>query len=191
MWPWGHLAVGYLLYSPLRRLTTPGVPTGREVLVLAIATQIPDLVDKPLAWGLGVFPSGYAVAHSIFVAGPLGLVALVVAARVDRPTYGLAYLVGHWSHLAGDVVVALALDNPYSISRVLWPLIVLPGSHTSLGTIEQIQYYFGAFLSVLASPEGPTVFVLFFGPLATALALWLVDGAPVARELFQWVSDPR
>lgn len=189
MWPWGHLAFGYVIYSLVRRALVGGRVTGREVAVLAIATQLPDLVDKPLAWALSVFPSGYALAHSVFIAVPVGVVSLVVAARRRRLGLGLALTIGYWSHLLGDVAVALAFDRPYTVTRVLWPLVTLPGSHTDLGGIEQVAYYAVQFLDLLRSTENPLVFVVYLGPLAAAGLLWVVDGAPGVREIHQWALD--
>jgi hypothetical protein len=190
MWPWGHLAVGYMLYSLSQRVLTSERITGREAVVLAVATQLPDLVDKPLAWSFSVFSSGYAIGHSVFVAVPVGIAALVVAFRRDRLGLGLAVTVGYWSHLFADVMLAVVFGNRYTVSRVLWPAVALPGSNSRLGTFEQVRYYFGEFLELLAAGN-PVVFIVFFGPLLLAAALWIVDGAPVARELYEWVVDPR
>ena len=49
MWPWEHLAFGYVLYSLGVRTLRGRTPRGPPVLVLAVATQVPDLLDKPLA----------------------------------------------------------------------------------------------------------------------------------------------
>jgi membrane-bound metal-dependent hydrolase YbcI (DUF457 family) len=189
MWPWSHLAFGYLLYSPTSRALTDGRISGRAVVVLAIATQVPDLVDKPLAWLLSVFPSGYAIAHSVFVAVPVGVAVLAVAYRRARPDLGLAFTVGYWSHLLGDVLLAVALQKAYTVSRVLWPVVVLPGSHTSLGTIEQVEYYFVQFVALLRSSGNPAIYLAYFGPLVAAGVLWLADGAPGVRELHDWALD--
>lgn len=191
MWPWGHLAFGYLLYSLSRRSLRSGVITGRDVVVLAVATQLPDLIDKPLAWALSVFPSGYALAHSVFLALPLGIAVLALAVRRRRLGLGLAFTVGYWSHLAGDVLLAIALEKPYTITRVLWPVVVLPGSHTSLGTIEQVTYYAVQFFELLATTENPMVYVVYLGPPVAAAILWIVDGAPVVRELHEWALGPQ
>lgn len=190
MWPWGHLAFGYLLYSLARRILPSGRIEGREVVVLAVATQLPDLIDKPLAWTLSVFPSGYSVAHSVFVAVPLALALFAVAIKHDRFGIGLAVVVGWWSHLFGDVLVAVLMDGTFTVTRVLWPLVVLPGSHTSLSSLEQFTYYLGEFLELLSTAESPLIFLLYFGPLAVAGLLWLLDGAPVVRELHDWASGP-
>jgi hypothetical protein len=98
MWPWEHLAVGYLLYSASVRLRTGSGPGDGPALALALSTQFPDLVDKPLAWSLGVLPDGTTVAHSVFVAVP----AVVVVAALERgraggryaPAIGIGYLSG-------------------------------------------------------------------------------------------------
>jgi hypothetical protein len=65
MWPWGHLALGYLLYSPFARARFGRPPTDRATLLLAFGTQLPDLVDKPLAWRLDVLPAGRTLGHSL------------------------------------------------------------------------------------------------------------------------------
>jgi hypothetical protein len=61
MWPWEHLAVGYLLYS-VSCVLWGRYPTRIGVAALAFGTQFPDLVDKPLGWWLGVLPSGQSFA---------------------------------------------------------------------------------------------------------------------------------
>ncbi|AQL44656.1 hypothetical protein BV210_17985 (plasmid) [Halorientalis sp. IM1011] len=186
MWPWGHAAFGYVLYSLSSRLTAdPGV-TGRDVLVLAVATQLPDLVDKSAAWVFDVFASGYAAGHSLFVALPVGLAVYWLAQRRDSESLGLAFVVGYWSHLAGDVLLAILLDKPYTVGKVLWPLVIFPGSEDPAGAITTVMGFLVAFLELLVTAEDPTVFVVFFGPPLAAIALWLVDGAPGLRELYQW-----
>jgi hypothetical protein len=49
MWPWGHLAVGYLLSAGAAYLRDHSSPRGLAVVALAAGTQLPDLLDKPLA----------------------------------------------------------------------------------------------------------------------------------------------
>ena len=48
MWPWEHLAIGYLAYSLLGRLAWRRPPTVGTAITVAFGTQFPDLVDKPL-----------------------------------------------------------------------------------------------------------------------------------------------
>ena len=58
MLPWGHLAVGYLAYSLAVRVRSGGPPAGLAVAALAVGTQFPDLIDKPLVSWVSVLPSG-------------------------------------------------------------------------------------------------------------------------------------
>jgi hypothetical protein len=70
MWPWEHVVVGYLAYSAVSHAVAGRAPSGRAAIAVAFAALLPDLVDKPLAWGLGVLPSGRSFAHSLVVAVP-------------------------------------------------------------------------------------------------------------------------
>lgn len=186
MWPWGHAAFGYVLYSLSTRLTSdPGVD-GRDVLVLAVATQLPDLIDKTGAWVLDVFTSGYAAGHSIFVALPAGLAGYALARDRDRASLGLAFVVGYWSHLAGDVLLAVLLEKPYTVGKVLWPLVTFPSSESPAGAVSTVAEFFVAFLELLRTAQNPMVFLVFLGPPLAAIALWLIDGAPGLREAYLW-----
>ncbi|MFB6163754.1 MAG: metal-dependent hydrolase [Haloarculaceae archaeon] len=178
MWPWGHAAVGYLLYSPLVRLWRGRTPAASEVLALGIGTQLPDLVDKPLAWVFGVFPQGYSVAHSVFVAVPVGVAVAALAARRDRPALGVALTLGYWSHLVADVGFALAVGEPRPAARVLWPLVTLPAYGTTFTAGERITYYLARWLAYLQSSAGLLAVLAYLSPLVAALALWALDGAP-------------
>lgn len=177
MWPWEHLAVGYLLFSLGARVFGRDPPDDIEFAVLAIATQLPDLVDKPLSWGLGVFPTGHAVGHSAFVAVPLGIGILVVANRFGRLRTGVAFDVGYWSHLAADVLNPLRSGGAPIVSRVLWPVANNTGYETDYGLGRGIVYI-ERFLSELLVTDPVSVFLTYLLlPLAT-LGIWLADGAP-------------
>lgn len=177
MWPWGHAGLGYLLYSLSLRATGRRV-TGPEAVVLLVATQLPDLVDKPLAWQFDVVSSGYAVGHSLVVAVPLAVAVLALARRHGRPRLGAAFVVGHLSHLAGDVLVAVALSRPYTVERVLWPLVSVPGSHPELSFLDQIGYYGSEFVAYLGTTDSFLPTLLFTVPPVAAVALWVADGRP-------------
>lgn len=177
MWPWEHLAVGYLLFSLGARVFGRDPPTGVEVAVLATATQLPDLVDKPLSWGLGVFPTGHAVGHSAFVAIPVGVAVLVLARRRGHLRTGVAFEVGHWSHLAADVLDPLRAGGNPVVSRVLWPLANNTGYETDYG-LRRGVVYIERFLVELSTADPVGVLLLYLLiPLAT-LGVWLADGAP-------------
>ena len=98
MWPWGHAAAGYLLYTLWARRRFHRPPAGAATLALAVGTQFPDLVDKPLAWTFGISPSGRAGAHSLLIAIPLLLMLWV--GLPDRHRRSL------WGAFAAGTIVA-------------------------------------------------------------------------------------
>lgn len=173
MWPWGHLAFGYALLSVGTRLSgrTPG---DRPALVLAFATQLPDLVDKTLSWVLGVLAQGYGPGHSVFVAVPVGALVVALAARRDRLPVGAAFAVGYWSHLVGDVLVALVHESPYVLARVTWPLSDLPPYESRLGALDRASHYFVEWVQGI----GVAVVLTYLAVLGAVVALWLADGTP-------------
>lgn len=186
MWPWGHLAVGYLLYSGGRRLLGRSAPDDRCALALALGALVPDLVDKPLSWGLGLFPSGYAVGHSALIAFPAGLALLVAGYRRGRGALALAgaFVVGYWSHLAGDVLSGLPYGDGLAFSAVLWPLVEREPYPEQYGLLGRGLHYLREFGAAVGTSDRPVVLLLAaFGPAALALALWLLDGAPGPRAL--------
>jgi hypothetical protein len=177
MWPWEHLAFGYLWYSLPRRLTGSGPPAETAVVALAVGTQFPDLIDKPLAWGLAVLPSGLSLAHSLLVAVPVWVVAVAVASRVGRPSVGVAAAVGYASHLAGDVLYPLVVDGTLRIRFLLWPLTRAPVVDAP-GLVFQVRLFLSEFGVFLASPRGRLYLLAEFVVMAATLAVWLVDGSP-------------
>lgn len=178
MWPWGHLAFGYVLFSLASRAWFDEPPRGPSVYVLVIATQLPDLVDKTLSWVLGVFPTGYSVGHSVFVAVPVGVAVATLAWRRDRVAAGVAFVVGYWSHLAGDVVVGAVTPETHSLGRVLWPVVTLEPYEERMGAVERALHYFAQFVAELRTGEDPTLLLLYFGPFLAAFVIWIVDGMP-------------
>lgn len=178
MWPWGHLAFGYVLLSLVSRGWFDEPPRGSAVYVLAVATQLPDLVDKPLSWVFGVFPTGYSVAHSALVAVPVGVGVAALALRRGRPDAGLAFVVGYWSHLVGDLAVGIATGQSTVIGRVLWPVVTVPPYAERMGALERGMEYLVAFLAEIRTPDDPTLLLLYVGPFAVAVVVWVVDGMP-------------
>ncbi|WP_458209956.1 metal-dependent hydrolase [Haladaptatus sp. NG-SE-30] len=188
MMPWGHAAFGYVLYSLGHRLVTRRSPTAVAVVALLFGTQVPDLVDKPLSWGLHLFPQGYSVAHSVFVAVPVGLLVLAVAALKRRYTIGIAFTVGYWSHLLGDMLMAIPKRNVSPLDRVFWPVITLPpyGYETTLfGRVNDI---FEAFLYSLSTERQLFVLGIYGLPYLLVFLLWLIDGAPGVAALRRTIT---
>lgn len=181
MWPWEHTAFGYLLYSLGRRALGSDPPDDAAAMVLAVATVLPDLVDKPLSWGLDLFPTGYAVAHSVFAAIPLAAVALFLGRKYDRLSLGVAFGIGYWSHLLGDVLNPLRTGDPLDWSRILWPVAETQPYETDLGLGRGLRYL-REFVDAIPTMDPLAVLVLVGLPLLTAL-VWLLDGAPGVRLL--------
>ncbi|WP_254273442.1 metal-dependent hydrolase [Haloarcula marina] len=120
MYPWTHAAFGYLLLVVLAVLLWRRV-SRLELAAVVVATQIPDVVDKPLAWWLTVLPSGRSLAHSLVLAVPLSVLVLAVAWRRAHPEIGLAFALGYASHLLGDTYDALYYWRVEEFTFLLWP----------------------------------------------------------------------
>jgi membrane-bound metal-dependent hydrolase YbcI (DUF457 family) len=167
MWPWGHLAAGYLCYSLYRRAATDRPPGNAPALVAVFATQVPDFVDKPLAWSLSVLPTGRSFGHSLVVAAVVLPVVWIAAARRDARPLAAAFAIGSLSHLFTDALYPL-LDLDFgAVSFLAWPLLPLP-------SYEVDQSFLAHFALLDASPE--FFFELFL--VALASVLWHADGHP-------------
>lgn len=181
MWPWGHLAVGYALYSLQSRVVHRRAPRGPAVLWVALGTQFPDLVDKPLAWWLGVIPNGRSLTHSVFAAM---LVISVVAwlSHGRDADVGGAFAVGYLSHLAADAIGPFLAERYERLAFLLWP--VLPAVD------YEIEGSVAAHLLELEL-NGQVMAELWLAGFV--LALWAVDGFPGPRWLYRRLrgrSDP-
>jgi hypothetical protein len=135
MWPWGHLGLGYLLALPLlarRDLDGDSV----ALVALAVGTQLPDLVDKPLAWTFGVLPYGRAAAHSLLV---LAVAAVALRQLSAWRRAGVPLLVGWTTHLVGDVVYPLADGAVGQVTFLGWPLLALPEPAGDFGVLTYFR----------------------------------------------------
>lgn len=156
MFPWTHAAFGYVLL--LLAVFALGRRVSRaELAAVVVGTQLPDLVDKPLAWGFAALPSGRSLAHSLLVAVPLVAVVLALARYRGHVEAGAAFGLGYLTHLVGDTYVAVYYWRTEEFTFLLWPL--LPpypyDEFVSVGAllagIEPSPALLGAFLaSVLA-----------------------------------------
>lgn len=189
MWPWGHLAFGYLLYSLASRTVLDEPPVGGPTLLLAVATQLPDLVDKPLSWTFKVFETGYGAGHSVFVAVPVVAAVAAFAHRTDHERYGLAFCVGYASHLAADVILSSALSREPAFDQVLWPVVEFSGYAVDRGFVGRFTEYFVAFVADILSGDATFYLALYLVLFTTVFTLWLYDGLPVASELKRWLSN--
>lgn len=179
MWPWEHLAFAYLLYSPAVRARGGSPPGGAAVLALAVGTQFPDVVDKPLAWGLGVVP---VLTHALAVAVPLVAAGVLLARRRGRTELGVAFGVGYLSHLAGDVLYPLLTGGPPGGAFLLWPFVDLPAAGRP-GLVASVAYYFRRYVAFLSTPYGRAYAAVEVVFLVAAALAWVRDGAPGVGEL--------
>lgn len=167
MWPWGHVAVGYLLYTAYSRARFDEHPSHVPALILVLGTQFPDLVDKPLAWYLGVLPTGRTLAHSLVTALPLVLVVYLAARWYGRGEYGVAFAVGALSHLSVDALPVL-WSTEVTANFLLWPVVPVDTYEEGAPTV------LGLLLGSLSDPYFFSEFVL----VVIALALWVRHGHP-------------
>lgn len=172
MLPWGHAAVGYLIYSLAARLENRHPPDGWAVVALGFGTQFPDLVDKPLAWSFGILVAGRSLAHSVLTLTAVAVVLLYVARRRGHETVARAFLVGYATHLATDAVDPLWYGNYDALRYLLYPLVAVPTPERDYGIVE-------FFLNLKLTPLVSVGLVL----AGLALGQWVRDGLPGLAEL--------
>ena len=146
MLPLGHLGIGLQVARPLRR-DLPLKP-------LLIGTLLPDLIDKPLYYGLswatgrqgfdlGLISGTRTFGHTLLFAASL---AAVAAAKRSKTLAALA--LGTATHLILDVVTDIFTRRADFSMRVLaWPLLgwQFPG-YTYSGLREHLAQYHEPFL---------------------------------------------
>lgn len=189
MLPWGHAAVGYLLYAGWSRWRRGASPHGIAVIALAVGTQFPDLVDKPLSWTFAVLPTGRSLAHSVLTFALLAIVLLVFARGYDRrrrtadqgttASTGVeirsplpasitvtAFVIGYGSHLLADATAGIATGS-LDLAYLLYPLL-------PLGAPEHGYSFLEFFLSLTVTP------LLAFEVTLTVVAIgvWFRDDRP-------------
>lgn len=100
------------------------LPTGNTVLLVLIASQLPDVIDKPLAWMFGLLPSGRMFAHSIVVSGPVLIVGCALAIRRGWGRPSVVFTLTYLSHLVGDFYPILWQGSDYYFfPNLFWPLL--------------------------------------------------------------------
>lgn len=187
MWPWEHAAVGYLLYSLWCRMVYREPPSDLPVAAVVIGSQLPDLIDKPLSWGLGVFQTGYALGHSALVTVPVGLAVGIGSIRTAHHRTVTALLIGYWSHLVGDVVNPLRSGGTVRFDTVLWPVVVGPPYEQDLGLARGLVYVTDLFDSLQTADSLSLVGAYLLVPGIT-IVVWIADGMP-GMTVFNWISD--
>ena len=169
MFPWSHLALGYLLYVLFGRLRMGWTRTEVGAVALAFGTQMPDL-DKVLAWWFGVIPNGRTLLHSMLVAFVLLSLVRWYAGPIDRRHEGDAFALGYVSHLFGDVLYPLAVGNIPELRFLAWPVL------------RPVDYdHTGGFVAFFTSVDPGLIFWLELGLTALAMGVWYSEGLPGLR----------
>lgn len=172
MWPWGHAALGYILYRVYLYYRGETQVRGLAVVVLAIGTQFPDLVDKPLAWTFGILQSGRSLGHSVVTTGVVVGVCWYVARSTGRRYLVSALAVGIYGHLLGDGIYPTIAGDFRHLGFLVWPFVPPVDIESSGGIIAHL----------LAVEPTPTV-LFELGLTCVAVGLWYRDGMPGLREL--------
>ncbi|GAA0218729.1 metal-dependent hydrolase [Halobaculum roseum] len=139
MLPLGHLAFAYLWYAGYAAVGTHRLPARAALVPLAIGSQFPDLVDKPLAY-VEVLRYGRSLAHSLFTFLIVSLAVWWLARRLHgrwsdgslperiRVVTPVAFAVGYLSHLLGDTYRSLLAGDLWSARFLMYPLFPMPVS---------------------------------------------------------------
>ncbi len=167
MWPWGHLAVGYLLYSGYARWRLGEPPRAEATMVVVFGTLLPDLVDKPLAWTFGVLPTGRTLAHSVVIALPILVALYLWLRRSEHGQLVVALGIGWLSHSVSDLPPEVLFGAYADASYLLWPILPSPTYETS-----------PSFLAHLMALRIDGFQLLQLGLFLLASIVWYVDGTP-------------
>lgn len=134
MFPLGHLAFGYLCYFGYTQVRSRISLTRREVFVLAIATQTPDVIDKPLT-AIGFLHSGRSLAHSLVTWALLSAILIAIAFLMDSWWCAQPFIIGYLSHIVGDAIPSLISGRitPEGGGYLLWPWLFDPPTYTLWG----------------------------------------------------------
>jgi hypothetical protein len=177
MLPWGHLAVGYIVYSLAVRYWTGRGPQAVAVAAVGFGTQLPDLIDKPLVTWVSVLPAGRSLGHSLLFAVACGAGLRAVRRDVDRRVVG-ALLVGQVTHVVADAAPAALAGRWAELGFLLWPLT--RAFRYGAGDRVLVEYLI---VEVTTPPHYQLVL------LGVALALWAVDGCPGVQQARRWLRD--
>jgi hypothetical protein len=191
MWPWGHLALGYFAYSLWTRVQAGQAPGNPGVVILVVATQFPDLVDKPLAaWG--VLSGGRALAHSVLFAAPICLGAGYLVHRRWGSTAAAAVVIGYATHLAGDGFPAVLRRDWSELSFLVWPLLP-PPEYETVSVVGHLRRLLGRLggLEWGSLLHWQSYFVLQFWLSVLVVVLWLYDGMPPVFPGDRTEEEPR
>jgi len=173
--PLGHLAFAYLWYAVYAAAGTHRLPARLALVPLAIGSQFPDLIDKPLAY-IGLLTSGRSLAHSLFTFAICSLAVWWVATRLRgrwtskslpdrlRVVTPAAFAIGYLSHLGGDTYRFLLTGDLWSVRFLVYP--VFPVSRSPATDIAPWTRMFRIYQEMGTHPQLNVIFlaiVVFVG----------------------------
>jgi len=121
MFPIEHVLVAIVPVLAYVCLRDRRLPSLRLLGVVFVGSQLPDLVDKPLAHQFHLLPSGRVFVHSLPIAIPIICVVGWYGWRTDRPRAVGAFAFAYLSHIVADNHRALLLPDPAVSADLLWP----------------------------------------------------------------------
>lgn len=186
MFPPGHLALGYLLFSGYVHARYSRTPRGIEAIFVGFGSLLPDLIDKPLAW-YGVFPDGRYATHSFLVAtlfiGIVGLISVVWLGDTDPAVaFGLSYV----SHSLADGL-PMFIEGDFAgdfeeVSFWFWPFGDPSGKLADSSINASVTHAKGEIGSHLWMSNlmevRPFLMVFELAVVFLAITVWLLDGRP-------------
>lgn len=178
MWPWEHLAFAYLLATGLSWTGWRSPPSDVAAVAVAVGSQLPDLIDKPLAWWFGVVASGRSMAHSLLFVAVLLVVVGVLSRRLGAPRAGALFGIAVLSHLAGDVIYPLVVEGELRLGFLFWPFVTDHHNGEEIHLIAHVLDLFADFVHVLGTPGGTLLLAADLVMFATAVIVWVHDGLP-------------
>lgn len=141
VFPLGHLAVGYLCYVGYCRYSgrPATLPALKILFILAVATQLPDLVDKPLAH-VGILASGRSLGHSLLFLLPLSATVWWFSVSREMQHISIVGTLGVLSHLGADSYRAILSGDWAALRYLLYPLIS-PVTYPNDGVSPALRIY--------------------------------------------------
>lgn len=158
------------------------------MVAVVIGSQLADVIDKPLAWWVGIFPTGRDLGHSLLFA--VVVIAVVYAAAIerDRLETATAFTIAHLSHLLADLSPRLLLGYPFGSEFLLWPVV----SHNTFGYNEQLFDPPAAVELIVTPFTDPGVYLaLELTLVVVAIGVWIADGRPGVQYLHQMFGQSR
>lgn len=177
MLPWAHAGVGYLAYSLGLGVLKNKRPNGTSTFVVIFGTQLPDFVDKPLAWTFGILPRGRMFMHSLLFIGLLVVIVSFITWRIDKLEIGAAFGVSILSHPLADAMFIFFGGDFSALAFLFWPLTTPAvydgptGFSLLIDTGSGEYFWFQTIITILAS------------------ARWVSDGFPGMKKVQMFLGE--